>query len=162
MIRITKIKKTIIEIFDDNGGQVEPNHKPPHKRRATHIIFINEKGQTTTMETITIGNPPRNITAKPVDDTGTPQPVDTTNPIAWSVTPSGLVTIAPASDGLSCQITGIAEGQVAINTTVDADPGQGVTMINGSLQANVVAPQPPPVMATFISMAMDPEAPPQK
>jgi hypothetical protein len=78
-----------------------------------------------------------NVSIQPVDVKGNPAAVDG-GPL-WSVSADGVVTLSPAADGLSCVISGLAPGSVQVNVTADADLGEGVRSITGTLDVTVIA-----------------------
>lgn len=80
------------------------------------------------------------LTAVPVDARGYTSRVDGV-PV-WSVSDPTLVSIVPAADGLSCQVTPLGPlGTAVVTVTGDADLGAGVTNITGSIDVIVEAGQ---------------------
>jgi len=67
-------------------------------------------------------------------------------PPTWSLTTQGLVTLAPAEDGMSCVVStvdGVEPGIVEVSVQADADLGEGVETIMASFWVEIL-----PVRAT--------------
>lgn len=78
------------------------------------------------------------LAIKPLDKKGNSAQVDGT-PV-WTTSNSGIATVTPAPDGLSCIVKGSTEiGHVQIQVTADADLGTGIRNITGVLEIDVVA-----------------------
>ena len=75
---------------------------------------------------------------KPVDKRGNPAPVDGV-PV-WASSDVNTITVAPAADGMSCEITAVGPlGQCQVTVSADADMGTGVTTITGVLDVQIIA-----------------------
>lgn len=122
---IRKIILIILAILDDIW--------PP----AVAIRFILNKKEIT-MLTMSASQK-CTVSIKPVDKKGNPAPVDGI-PV-WDVSATGTVTLAPAADGMSCDVLGAAPGTVQVNVTADADLGAGVTTITGTLDVQITPDQ---------------------
>lgn len=57
----------------------------------------------------------------------------------WNVSDESVGTLDVAADGLSATFKSVASGQCSIGVEVDADLGEGVKQILGSLDITVVA-----------------------
>lgn len=77
---------------------------------------------------------------QPVDAKGNPALVQEGS-VVWGPAPDFL-TLTPSSDGLSCEIAAKGPlGQGQVDVVADADLGEGVVTIGGTLQVDVVAGQ---------------------
>ena len=75
-----------------------------------------------------------------VDKAGNPAPVE--GAPAWAVSDANLLTITPAADGMSAVVSAngpLGTGQVSVSA--DADLGEGVATIAGTLDIDVLASQ---------------------
>ncbi len=80
------------------------------------------------------------LAIKPVDRKGNPAQVDGV-PV-WASSDPNIASITSAADGLSCVVKAAANlGSVQISVTADADLGEGVAPIAGTLDIDVVAGQ---------------------
>jgi hypothetical protein len=78
------------------------------------------------------------LSIQPVDAVGNPARVDGVP--AWSCSDETVVTIDVAGDGLSCVATSVGPlGTAQVNVTADADLGDGVKSIAGTLDVEVMA-----------------------
>ncbi len=57
----------------------------------------------------------------------------------WSAAPDGLVTLAPAEDGMSCVVTPVAVGDVTITVVAEGDETAGVDTITLTGDVTVAA-----------------------
>lgn len=72
------------------------------------------------------------------DSKGKPAKVD--GAPVWATDNSDVLTIAPAADGMSCQVTSsIIAGAAKLKVSADADLGAGVVLIEGTLDVTVDA-----------------------
>lgn len=78
------------------------------------------------------------LSVAPVDKYGNPASLDG-NP-SWTVSDSAILTVTPATDGLSAVVEAVGPIGTAIQVTVsaDADLGEGVRTITSVLEVNVV------------------------
>lgn len=67
----------------------------------------------------------------------------------WVATPTGIVTLAPAADGLTCVVTGAAVGDVTITSAVEGDPTPGVDTVTATASLSVAAPEDTQGTITF-------------
>ena len=75
-----------------------------------------------------------------LDAVGNPAPIDGI-PV-WTVTDPSLLQIIPADDGLTCQIITIGPlGVAQVIATADADLGEGIVPITGTLSVEVTGSQ---------------------
>src|SRR4051812_7865736 len=81
---------------------------------------------------------PFKLVINPVDDAGNPAPID--GKPDWQVSDSTVATLVAADDGLSATVTLTKKvGECQISVTADADTGDGVSTISGTLDLQVVA-----------------------
>lgn len=72
------------------------------------------------------------------DKKGNPAPVDGVP--TWSTDNSEVLALTPAADGLSCVVAAVGPlGSATVTLQADADLGEGVVSIVGSLSVNVTA-----------------------
>lgn len=58
----------------------------------------------------------------------------------WSTDNSELLALAPAEDGMSCLVSAVGPlGEATVTLTADADRGEGVVPIYGSLEIEVTS-----------------------
>lgn len=57
----------------------------------------------------------------------------------WAVSDPAVGTLAVAADGMSATFTSVASGSASVSVTVDADLGEGVRNIMGSLDIQVIS-----------------------
>lgn len=75
-------------------------------------------------------------TVKIVDKKGQPAPTD--GPPTWSTDNSDMVALAPAADGLSCDVAAVAPlGSCKVFVHADADLGSGSVDIIGTLDVTI-------------------------
>ena len=75
-----------------------------------------------------------------VDKKGNPAAVDGVP--AWGTSDASLLTVTPAMDGLSAVIIAVGSlGTAQVNVSADADLGDGVTAITGTLDVTITAAQ---------------------
>lgn len=78
------------------------------------------------------------LRVEPKTEAGNAAPIDGVP--SWTATDPTLVTLQPAPDGLTCEvITNGPTGSCDVTCTADADLGEGVTEITGSITIEVVA-----------------------
>jgi hypothetical protein len=58
---------------------------------------------------------------------------------AWSSSDPAKVEVAPSDDGLSCVAKALNNGTVQINVSADADLGDGVRALIGTLDLEIVS-----------------------
>lgn len=68
---------------------------------------------------------------------GHPAKIDGTP--AWSCSDEAVGTLDVAADGMSATFKSVAEGSCSVTVTVDADTGEGVSPLIGSLDIQVAA-----------------------
>lgn len=105
------------------------------KRLAVGFKFFNELGKEI-MALKLKDDEKATASIKPVDKKGFPAQVDDV-PV-WAASAEGIVELTPAADGLSCVIAGMAPGACQVNVTADADLGDGVRNITGTLDVEVL------------------------
>lgn len=76
---------------------------------------------------IRVGGASTTATALFVDPQGVAQPLSSV-PV-WAATPSGLVNLTPAADGMTCAVVPVAAGDVTLTATAEGDPTPGVNTI---------------------------------
>lgn len=79
------------------------------------------------------------LSISPVDKKEFPAAVDGV-PV-WTVADSTVASLTPSEDGLSASIVAEAPGTTQINVTADADLGEGVVELIGTLDVQVTAGQ---------------------
>lgn len=67
-------------------------------------------------------------------------------PPTWAVSPSGIVTLAPSADGLSCEVIGLATGTATVTPSATA----GGNLISGLPIACTVTAVPATTLAETI------------
>ena len=77
------------------------------------------------------------LTAQPVDAKGFPAQVD--GGLSWASSDETVVTVTPAADGMSADISAVSPGTAKVTATGDADLGSGVTPIVGSEDFTITA-----------------------
>jgi hypothetical protein len=78
------------------------------------------------------------LSVLPVDAKGNPAPVD--GAPAWGSSDPTVATVTPAADGLSATVAAVGPlGKTQISVTADADLGEGVESVVGTLDIEVVA-----------------------
>ena len=77
------------------------------------------------------------LAIQPLDKRGKPAQVDGTP--AWSSSDAAKATVAPAADGLSCVAKALDNGTVQISVSADADLGDGVRTLTGTLDLEIVS-----------------------
>lgn len=80
------------------------------------------------------------VTIELKDKKGNPAQVDDT-PV-WSTDNTQVLALEPAADGMSCKVTAVGvltASPVMVQVTADADLGDGVKPVIGTLEVNVVA-----------------------
>jgi hypothetical protein len=117
-------------------------HKPKSKPRVVfaqvRIDALHVRGDIR-MFTMT-DSQKASLTINPVDKRGNPARVDGI-PV-WASSDETKVTVAPAADGLSCDVVAAgALGQCQVTVSADADLGPGVATINGVLDITIVGGQ---------------------
>lgn len=81
------------------------------------------------------------LSIAPVDAKGNPAKVQDGS-VVWSAADSTIVTLTPSADGLSCDCAAAGPlGTTQVNVSADADLGDGVTTIAGTLDVQVQAGQ---------------------
>ena len=77
-------------------------------------------------------------TIAPKDRAGNDAPVDGTP--TWASSDESLVTVTPAEDGMSADVITVGPlGTAQVTVTADADLGDGVTSLTGTLDVEVIA-----------------------
>lgn len=116
------------------------------RRRAARLAFLSAvidqrtiiKGEIEHM--IITDSQQVDLAIKPVDKKGKPAQIDGVP--AWVSSNPAVATVAPAEDGLSALVKAADElGSTQISVTADADLGEGVVNIAGTLDIEVVGGQ---------------------
>lgn len=128
--------------------------KPSKLKKAKRIaIFNNQTNQEIEMDIIHLGNE-RVYAAEGRDAQNNPADLFPGDVPTWNVSPSGVVTLFPTSDGMSCEIPSAAAGTCTVQCTGKDVKGGVVT---GSIDITVPAAEPP--LATRIELTAGPEIP---
>lgn len=118
---------------------------PPTPGESFGFIFVGQ-GTFEMAKTIVQGST-HTATAVFTDANGVTRPLHSIP--AWSASPDGLVTLAPAEDGMTCGITaGSTDGDVTLTVTAEGDPSPGVNTITGTFDLSVVDPEDTQVTIT--------------
>lgn len=79
------------------------------------------------------------VSIVPVDGAGNPAPVEN---VVWSSSDPTILAVEAAADGLSAVATAVGPlGDAQLNVVADAQIGEGVTEISGTLAVKVTASQ---------------------
>lgn len=112
-------------------------------KRAVKIAFrsITINGMTVTGN-ITMANILGNVqevdlAIQPLDARDKPAQVDGI-PV-WAINDPSKGTLTPSEDGLSCNLKALDNGTVTITVTADADLGEGVEPIVGTIEVEIVS-----------------------
>lgn len=80
------------------------------------------------------------LTIAPVDAAGNPAPVDGIP--SWSSSDESVLTVSAAADGMSADAVTVGPlGNAQVNVSADADLGEGIETLTGTLDVEVVASQ---------------------
>ncbi len=110
--------------------QTTPVTPTPHAKRAP-------KGEVNLMLTLTSSQKAA-LTVAFKDKKGNPATVDGA-PI-WGVDNPNVLAITPAADGLSCDVSAVGPlGTALVSVQADADLGEGVVPIAGSLEVMITS-----------------------
>lgn len=77
------------------------------------------------------------LSIQPLDAKGKPALVDGIP--TWAGSDDTTITVTPAADGMSATVVGVTPGVATVSVVADADLGQGVSGIKGTLDFNVTA-----------------------
>jgi len=77
------------------------------------------------------------LAIKPLDKRGKPAQVDGV-PV-WACSDPLLATVEPSEDGLSCVVKALDNGSAQISVSADADLGEGVRALTGTLDLEIVS-----------------------
>ncbi len=77
------------------------------------------------------------LSVSPVDKKGKPAKVE--GAPAWSSSDETVATVVPAADGMSADVVAGNPGICQINVSADADLGEGVKTISGTLDVTIEA-----------------------
>ncbi len=143
-----------IEDLRDQLEELEDDEKPPKPHKAKRIAIINNQThQEIKMDTIHLGSE-RVYTAEGRDAQNNFAELLEGDVPVWTVSPTGVVTLFPTSDGMSCETVSVAAGDCTLTCTGKDVKGGSVT---GSADINVPAAEPP--LATRIELTAGPEIP---
>lgn len=78
------------------------------------------------------------LTIAPTDKKGKPAPVES---VSWTSSDAGVIALTPAADGLSCLAVAGNPGTAQVSVSVDAEIGDGVVTLTGTLTVNVIGGQ---------------------
>lgn len=78
-----------------------------------------------------------NLSISPVDAKGKPAKIDGVP--SWTSSDETILSLVPAADGLSAVAVAGDPGHAQVSVTADADLGEGVTGITGTLEVDVEA-----------------------
>jgi len=123
------------------------------KKKAKRIAILNEHHKEITMDTIHLGSE-RVYTAEGRDAQNVPRDLLAGDVPIWTVSPDGVVTLLPTSDGLSCEVIAVGAGNCTITCTGKNTKGD---VILGTADINVPAAETP--VATRIELTAGPEIP---
>lgn len=98
-------------------------------KRRVSILLFGPQGVVPMSKSINIGAT-TTATVAYTDNSGNSDPIYSVP--AWTATPDGLVTLAPATDGLTCVITGVAAGDATVTATAEGDPQPGTNTITAT------------------------------
>jgi hypothetical protein len=74
----------------------------------------------------------------PVDKFGNPATID--GAAVWASSDETVATVVPSADSLSCDVLPVGKvGSVQISATADADMGDGIKPVSGTIDIEVVA-----------------------
>ncbi len=80
------------------------------------------------------------VSITPVDAKGNPAPIDG-KPV-WTASDPSIISIVPSQDGLSADVIAVGPlGNAQVQVSADADLGEGVATIPGTLDVTVTASQ---------------------
>lgn len=115
-------------------GTVSEQTAPP---RLTPNAERSPKGEVLVMLKMT-SSQKATCTVAFKDKKGHPAPVDG-SPI-WGVDNSELVSIVPSEDGLSCEVSAVGPlGTALVSVQADADMGEGIVPVAGTLEVELVS-----------------------
>jgi hypothetical protein len=131
--------RDLLDLFDHDFDvhihiSFRQHEKKHHRRQAVKILFFDENHKEISMLKMTdVQKAKASISF--VDAKGHPAIVDGV-PV-WDVSNAGPVSLAPAADGMSCDIVANAPGTLQVNVTADADLGAGTKTITGVLDVEI-------------------------
>lgn len=144
------------EELEDKREKLEDEREKPPKppKKAKRIAILNNQtNQEIKMDTIHLGSE-RVYTAEGRDAQNNPAPLLAGDVPVWTVSPTGVVSLFPTSDGLSCEIPSVAAGTCTVTITGKDVKGGVVT---GSV--DITVPGAEPALATRIELTAGPEIP---
>jgi hypothetical protein len=151
----------LLDLLDDLLDRLRPPRPPqPPKLSKTFVITFVFAHHQQPPKGFDMANPialaagqGATVTATITGASGNPARVDGVP--EWSADPAGgLAKLEPAADGMSAQITAGAETQaVLVSMTVDADLGEGVRQLIGTLECDITAAEEE---ASFIQLDATP------
>lgn len=110
--------------------QTSPVTTTPHMQRCP-------KGKVLVMLTLT-SSQKATLTVSFLDKKGNPAPVD--GAPTWGVDNPNVAALVPSVDGLSAEVSAIGPlGTALVSVQADADLGEGMTHIAGTLEVTVVS-----------------------
>jgi hypothetical protein len=128
-VRIVPILGKIVEQQSGSPVAKTPEHRGPrpNKRNLLMSFQMSDSQQTT-------------VAVKFVDKKGQPAPVDGIP--EWSTDNTDVLALTPAADGLSCLVQAVGPlGTGTLTLKADADVGDGVTPIVGTLEVVITGGQ---------------------
>lgn len=147
-----KLEDEIEKLADELEELEDKPGKPPKKAKRIAILN-NQTGQEIKMDIITLGKE-RVYTAEGRDAQNNPAPLLAGDVPVWSASPTGIVTLFPTSDGMSCEVVAAAAGACTLTVT-----GKDVKAGSVSGSADISVPGAEPPLATRIELTAGPEIP---
>ncbi len=157
---IEKLKEGLEEL-EDALEELEDKEKPPKppkpEKKAKRIAILNNQThQEIIMDTIHLGTE-RVYTLEGRDAQNNPAPLLAGDIPAWTVAPTGIVTLAPTADGTACEVIASATGTGGDCTVTATGKNAKGGAITGSVDINVPAAEAP--LATRLELTAGPEIP---
>lgn len=131
-----KPKKVTLESLDAKLSQLvewtsEVLESVRKKPRAKYLKILNELGDEVMTFTIS-PDKKRTFRLAIKAANGKPAPIDGVP--TWEISPTGPVSLFPASDGMTCEIAWLKDGLTTLTVTADADLGTGVKTISNTAE----------------------------
>lgn len=127
------------------------------KKPATHIVFLNDKGEIQVQITLHEGNTIR-LTAQGKDDNKVNRDLDIVNGnLDWKASAEGVVAISPIPGTLFADLSYVGPGTVTVTCIGDADLTAAVSNVTGTIDVATVAKPIP--LATSIEISAGAETP---
>lgn len=129
-----------IKIGDEHIYPVHHDHRRPHLRWT--IGPVSEQRLTGPVEKTLMlqlkDTQQAVLGIAPVDKKGNAAAVQDGS-VVWTTSDSNVLAVTPSADGLSATVVAGNPGVAQVNVSADADMGDGVTPITGTLDVTVVA-----------------------